>query len=315
MIQDAGRSAHAVSSMQFVQHAPIVGPAGRRDRDHPHGRDRLRARRALARLPGGTAGCHDHQARPRDSPTPSRRSTKESSETYTVSYTAALVALALLAARARRRERSRREARAGPRLRSQRLADAGGRRRPRSRKGSSPFIGAGPASWTAREGALKSREAARFLAEGYDAEYFLHGSAVPLTPEDRDRPAHPRRRRPRDALGTAAEAEGIPVSRLDEPAPLPVLLAQIPLTVRLQLLALRFALERGQDPDKVIVGRWDDAALWSLAAPRRRLPTGAASRPRNGVRPDGGQRAEPDPGTHPRPSPARRRPSGTSASR
>src|SRR3712207_7174955 len=37
-------------------------------------------------------------------------------------------------------------------------------------------------SWqvTAREGALKLREAARRLAEGFDAEYLLHGSAVPL---------------------------------------------------------------------------------------------------------------------------------------
>jgi hypothetical protein len=39
--------------------------------------------------------------------------------------------------------------------------------------------------------------------------------------------------------------------------------------VRLQLLAERFAAERGQDPDRVIVGAWDDKALWSIGYPGR----------------------------------------------
>ena len=46
------------------------------------------------------------------------------------------------------------------------------------------ITGAGPAAITAREGALKVREAARVLAEGYDVEYLLHGSAVPLGRRD-----------------------------------------------------------------------------------------------------------------------------------
>jgi glucosamine--fructose-6-phosphate aminotransferase (isomerizing) len=46
------------------------------------------------------------------------------------------------------------------------------------------LAGVGPFAVTAREGALKLREAARLLAEGYDAEYLLHGNAVPLTPDD-----------------------------------------------------------------------------------------------------------------------------------
>ena len=58
------------------------------------------------------------------------------------------------------------------------------------------------------------------------------------------------------------------MTRLGEPASLPALLAQIPLTVRLQLLALRFAATRNQDPDKVITGRWDDQQLWSIGSPR-----------------------------------------------
>jgi glucosamine--fructose-6-phosphate aminotransferase (isomerizing) len=48
---------------------------------------------------------------------------------------------------------------------------------------------------------------------------------------------------------------------------LPPLLSQIPLTVRLQMLALRFAVEGGQDPDTVIVGSWADDGLWRIGRP------------------------------------------------
>jgi glutamine---fructose-6-phosphate transaminase (isomerizing) len=121
---------------------------------------------------------------------------------------------------------------------------------------------------TAREAALKVREASRVLAEGYDAEFLLHGSAVPLTAQD-----HlvvittPDEDGLVGGIASAAEAEGVPVTKIGEPAPLPLLLAQIPLAVRFQMLALRFALTRGQDPDKVIVGAWDDQRLWSIGAP------------------------------------------------
>ena len=130
------------------------------------------------------------------------------------------------------------------------------------------LVGAGPAAVTAREGALKIREGARFLAEGFDAEYLLHGSAVPL--DGRDRlvalgPPDPAGLV--EAVAVAAEAEGLGVSRLQEVADLPTLLAQIPLTVRLQMLALRIAVERGQDPDTVIVGAWADPATWAIGAP------------------------------------------------
>jgi hypothetical protein len=37
--------------------------------------------------------------------------------------------------------------------------------------------------------------------------------------------------------------------------------------VRLQLVASRFADERGQNPGTVIVPPWDDAALWSIGSP------------------------------------------------
>jgi glucosamine--fructose-6-phosphate aminotransferase (isomerizing) len=69
------------------------------------------------------------------------------------------------------------------------------------------------------------------------------------------------------SLLEAAGSMEIPVDLVDEPAPLPVLLAQIPLTVRLQMLALRLAVERGQDPDTVIVGGWADENLWRVGRP------------------------------------------------
>jgi glucosamine--fructose-6-phosphate aminotransferase (isomerizing) len=131
------------------------------------------------------------------------------------------------------------------------------------------LFGAGPAAVTAREGALKLREASRVLAEGFEAEYLMHGSAVPLTSDDHlvavDPDGDPSRLTA--ALAGAAEREGIPVARLDPPADLHPLLAQIPLTVRLQALASRWADRQGIDPDRVILGAWADASLWSLGAP------------------------------------------------
>ena len=46
------------------------------------------------------------------------------------------------------------------------------------------IAGAGPAAFTAREGALKLREGARVPAVGHDIEFLLHGSAVPLDRRD-----------------------------------------------------------------------------------------------------------------------------------
>jgi len=106
------------------------------------------------------------------------------------------------------------------------------------------------------------------LAEGHDVEFFLHGSAVPIGGQDHilalthgDDDGLVR------AVATAATSEGIGVSLVDEPASLPPLLAQIPMTVRLQLLAARFAAEREQNPDVVITGKWGDPGLWSIGAP------------------------------------------------
>jgi glucosamine--fructose-6-phosphate aminotransferase (isomerizing) len=121
------------------------------------------------------------------------------------------------------------------------------------------------------------------LAEGFDTDRLLHGGAVPLTAADGlvvlEPAADPDGLTA--ALGAAAEAERVPVAVLaatdvlaaaDIPGtadsgPLPPLLAQIPMTVRLQLLAERFARLRRQDPDVAITGEWDAPALWQMGAP------------------------------------------------
>jgi len=266
MLQDAGRSAHAVSSMQFVRNAPIVGPHdGVVVITHTGETAYALAARALAFQAGLQTfticrrglGLNDIV----------ETVDKETSETYTVSYTTALLALAMIAAQM-----------GADSLTGDKLALVPGSVRnaieaPAIDEIARPerivsITGAGYGAITAREGALKIREAARQLAEGNDAEYLLHGTAVPLGVQDRVLALTT----PDDdgfvqAVAAAAAAEGIPVSTLAEPAPLPVVLAQIPLTVRLQMLALRFTIERGQDPDKVIVGHWDDPGLWAIGAP------------------------------------------------
>jgi glucosamine--fructose-6-phosphate aminotransferase (isomerizing) len=132
------------------------------------------------------------------------------------------------------------------------------------------LFGAGPAAVTAREGALKLREASRVLAEGFEAEYLLHGSAVPLNGDDAliavDPEGDPSGLTA--GLADAAEREGIAAARLDPPPDLHPLLAQIPLTVCLQLLASRWADRQEIDPDHVIVGGWADESLWSAGAPQ-----------------------------------------------
>ena len=132
------------------------------------------------------------------------------------------------------------------------------------------LVGSGAGAVTAREGALKIREAARVLAEGYESEYLLHGFAVPLklgdsllllgSASDRDGLL--------PALGAAARAEGLAVASLDEPSIDHPILAQLPTVVRLQLLALSFSRRRRTDPDKAIAGRWADEAMWAIGRPR-----------------------------------------------
>jgi glucosamine--fructose-6-phosphate aminotransferase (isomerizing) len=272
MFQDAGRNATAVSSLNFVNHAPPVTPEdGIVVISHNAGEETAFASsaytlateaglRVIAITRQGSGLPHSLETVP-----------KERSHTYSASYTGALMVLARLAAELGA-EHITLEA-------LQRIPDAVRQAIDRPGIDGVPIpqrllvlFGEGPAAVTAREGALKVREASRFPAEGYEVEYLLHGSAVPLTTAD-----HLVALTPPDTNGLvegvagAARAEGIGVSRLAEPpSELPTILAQFPLTARVQLLALRFAQERGQDPDLVITGAWAAEPLWAIGARRSR---------------------------------------------
>lgn len=183
---------------------------------------------------------------------------RERSQTYTVSYTAALLVLGRLAG-----EQGLEAAPAA-------AADAlGTQLELESPARLLVLCGFGGAAVTAREGALKLREGARLPAEGFDPEYLLHGSAVPLGGEDGLLLLAPSSDPTglTAGLGEAARAEGVAVAVLETPAGVSPLVAQIALTVPLQLLALRFSDRRGFDADEVIVGSWAGEGLWALGGP------------------------------------------------
>jgi glutamine---fructose-6-phosphate transaminase (isomerizing) len=187
----------------------------------------------------------------------------ERSETYTASYLAALLVLARLAAELGSDAFDGASFAALPGQVEAAAAGPALIERPPLRL--TVLFGAGPAAVTAREGALKLREASRVLAEGYESEYLLHGSAVPLTEDDHlialDPDADPTGLTAE--VARAAEHEGIAVTRLAPPPDLPPLLAQLPLTAGLQSLASDWADHREVDPDTVITGAWAAESFWS----------------------------------------------------
>ena len=190
----------------------------------------------------------------------------ERSETYTASYLAALLVFARLTVALGGAEWDADDLAALPGL----VEGAGAESLPVEAppRRLTVLFGAGPAAVTAREGALKLREAARVLAEGFESEYLLHGSAVPLTGDDRLIALDPTGDSSgmTAALADAAEREGIPVARVAPPTDLHPLLAQLPLTVHFQALASRWAERQEIDPDHVILGAWADPSLWTLGA-------------------------------------------------
>jgi glucosamine--fructose-6-phosphate aminotransferase (isomerizing) len=266
MLQDAGRSAHSVSSMQFVKNAPIVGPQdGVVVITHTGETAYALAARALAFSAGLQTVTICREGAPFNDSIQTVE--KETSETYTVSYTTALLALGMLASEMGADSISADKLALVPGSVRNALEAPGTEAIPVPGR-ILTIVGAGHAAVTAREGALKVREASRTPAEGFDAEFLLHGSAVPLTAQDHlVALTTPDDDGLIEGVARAAESEGIGVTRVAEPAPLPVVLAQIPYVARLQLVALRFAESKGQDPDKVIVGHWDDPALWSIGSP------------------------------------------------
>ena len=194
---------------------------------------------------------------------------RERSETYTVSYTAALAVLALLAHDLGAPGTGPDALEAVARRVNAIIDDPGiGHIRPPER--AMALVGAGPWHVTAREAALKLREAGHLLCEGFDAERLLHGAAVPYRRGDLLVALQPSA----DpdglvaAVTAAATDEGIEVATVEEAEiPASPVLAQIPLTVRLQLLTAHFADLLGTNPDVAIAGSWADDRLWKAGAP------------------------------------------------
>jgi glucosamine--fructose-6-phosphate aminotransferase (isomerizing) len=267
MLRDAGRPVRWASSAGFVRALPPL-----HDRDAviviSHTTETAFARMARRRTIQNGARLLSITATGKDWEEAITTVAAETSETYTASYLAALVVLARLGVTLGATGFSAGEVAALPgRVRS------AIRRAEQSRlvlpERLLVIAGVGPAAITAREGALKFREAARVLAEGYEAEYLLHGGAVPLTSADGllllTPGQDPDGLLPR--LGAAAAETGLTVTQADEPASGCPLLDQIPLTAELQVLAARAADARGQNPDTVIVGAWVDEALWAAGGP------------------------------------------------
>lgn len=193
---------------------------------------------------------------------------RERSETYTASYTTVLLVLARVASALGASALTTDRLAAVPDLTRAVLASDSKLLAIAPRR-LLVIAGVGPGSITAREGALKIREAARMLSEGYEGEYLLHGSAVPL--DERDCLLLLEPDQDPDGLlnkiGAAATQDGVTVTSLSATTELPRLLAQIPLTVQLQRLASRLADANRVNPDAVIAGAWSNDALWQTGAP------------------------------------------------
>ncbi len=267
MLQEAGRAAHAVSSMPFANRPPFADGDGVILISHNAGSETAFAGAAWTKATRAGLPVVPITRRGGSLPDAIETVEKETSHTYTASYTAALTQLARLAHQLGADQYAPEVLARVP------AAVRAAIEHPGTELIAQPerllvVTGEGPSSVSAREAALKVREAARFPAEGYDVEYLLHGHAVPLNASD-----HLVTLVPPDTQGLtagvedAARAVGIPVTRVEEPADLPSPLEQIPLTVRLQILALRYALERGQNPDVAIEGPWDDPGLWAIGSP------------------------------------------------
>jgi glutamine---fructose-6-phosphate transaminase (isomerizing) len=265
MLMEAGRAATVVPAMQFVTQAPVIGPKdGVIVITHTGETSYALAVRSLA-FTGGLDTVTITK-RGTDFPRAIETVPAETSETYTVSYTTALVALALIAQELGAETLSDDALSGLPDAVRQAIEDPGVASIPLPDR-ALVITGAGPSGVTAREGALKVREAARVLAEGYDVEYLLHGSAVPLGRRDHLVALTPPDEPLVAGVAAAAASEGVGVTHLEGTRSASALLDQIPLTVRLQLLALRLAEEGGHDPDHVITGAWGDDALWRTGLP------------------------------------------------
>jgi glucosamine--fructose-6-phosphate aminotransferase (isomerizing) len=199
---------------------------------------------------------------------------QEASACHTVGYTAALAMLAALAAAVGRDGDAAHEIDALPDLVATLLgqeaweelaARFGGRRR-------YWFVGGGPNTATAYEGALKLNEAAWMPAAGLACEQFLHGAWVALEPDDvvfLIAPPGPSHARCRDVARVAAEIGASVVALVAEGdreiaplaaetialPPVPELLSPLVAVVPLQLLTYHLAVKAGANPDTMRAGQ------------------------------------------------------------
>jgi glucosamine--fructose-6-phosphate aminotransferase (isomerizing) len=264
MFARAGIDARAATSNEFAKTAPLRAGDGVIVLSHTGTTAYARASRQRALDIGAQTISITGDGV--DWPEAIETGSRERAETYTRSYTGALAVLALLAGELGAEGLGPEAVVAAADATEAAIADPGIDEVPRERR-LIAVAGLGHEVVTSREGALKLREAARLPAEGFDAEYLLHGNAVPLNGDDvlillgSDADGFLPR------LAKAARDAGVPTVELDRPDLGDELMAQIPLTAPLQLLALRRAEAGGQDPDKVIVGSWGDEALWETGAP------------------------------------------------
>jgi glutamine---fructose-6-phosphate transaminase (isomerizing) len=264
MMERAGIDARFASSMELALRAPLRAGDGVIVLSHTG--ETAYARAARERALGLGAETLSITAAGVGWPEAIEATERERSETYTRSYTAALAVLALVAGELGAEGLGPEAVLAAAAATEAALEEPGIVEVPEPER-LLVLAGAGPAAVTAREGALKLREAARLAAEGYDAEYLLHGSAVPLDGRDALVVLGSDEDGLLAELAKAARAEGVAVAELEGGGGGDALLAQIPLTVRLQLLALRRAEAGGHDPDTVITGAWSADALWNAGAP------------------------------------------------
>jgi glutamine---fructose-6-phosphate transaminase (isomerizing) len=268
LLQRAGLDARWEPAVQFAHRAAAL-EAGDVAVIFSHTAQTAYAQRARAAVLDSPAGLITVTGRDRGWPEAIETPTYEESETYTASYTAALAVLAVLG-----------HTLGLPALSPAELRTTAGRVRAAAANPgidhvgvparAMAILGAGPWSVTAREGALKIREAARILCEGFDPERLLHGAAVPYTSADTLLVLQPAADPDEltQGLADAARQDGLTVIVLEDPEPpASPFLAQLPMTVRLQSLAERFARCRAQDPDVAITGTWAEERLWRFGAP------------------------------------------------
>jgi glutamine---fructose-6-phosphate transaminase (isomerizing) len=269
MFQSAGIDAQAVASVMMAQAPPpardgdlvvVISHTGETAYALAVRRALIDSGRRFISVAGPRAGWEEAIVTP----------VVETSETYTVSYTGALTVLALLAASA-----------GAPGLGSAALAQTADRvdaivADPSAQNPLTPparaMVIVGPGVWSisAREGALKTREAAHLLCEGYDSENLLHGHAVPYGAGDTLvalQPGDDPDGLTAKLMNAAATAGMDVVEFTEDVIPGSVLLAQIPMTVRLQTVAASLAEQRGEDPDHAITGGWGETELWVAGAP------------------------------------------------